>query len=367
MQGRDLNEYDPARSSTSRDLPCGQELCDSDSNCESSMQTCPYTVSYLSANTSSSGMLFEDVLYLSSSSRSASNNSLQASIILGCGRMQSGGYLDGIAPDGVLGLGLGDKSVPSSLAKSGLVRDSFSLCFSQDGSGTIFFGDQGPTSQKMTPFLKMDGRYKTYAVAVDACCIGKTCLKRTSFMAIIDSGTSFTYLSDDVYDTIVQEFDSQVNNTRKRYDGYDWEYCYKSSGEDQSNFPSVRFMLAPNNSFAIHYPIFPVYEDQDIVGYCLTVLRGEDYTIIGQDFMTGYRIVAPADSPTDGSPNQLPANEQESSSRGHAVAPAIAGKAPSNSSATSPTQYVPFWVVFLRPFFILMLLLHPGLFDCHIQ
>lgn len=74
-----------------------------------------------------------------------------------CGRKQSGGYLDGAAPDGLMGLGLGEKSVPSLLAKAGLVRNSFSLCFNDDGSGTIFFGDQGLATQKMTPFLPQDG------------------------------------------------------------------------------------------------------------------------------------------------------------------------------------------------------------------
>lgn len=83
MQDRDLNEYSPARSSTSKNLPCGHELCDSSSNCRSSTQSCPYTVEYYSANTSSSGMLFEDILLLSSISATASNTSLQASIILG--------------------------------------------------------------------------------------------------------------------------------------------------------------------------------------------------------------------------------------------------------------------------------------------
>lgn len=70
-----------------------------------------------------------------------------------CGMKQSGGYLDGVAPDGLMGLGLGEISVPSFLAKAGIVRDSFSLCFDEDSSGRIFFGDQGPVDQHSTSFL----------------------------------------------------------------------------------------------------------------------------------------------------------------------------------------------------------------------
>lgn len=53
---------------------------------------------------------------------------------------QTGGYLDGVAPDGLMGLGLGEISVPSFLSKAGLVKNSFSLCFNDDDSGRIFLG-----------------------------------------------------------------------------------------------------------------------------------------------------------------------------------------------------------------------------------
>lgn len=75
-----------------------------------------------------------------------------------CGRKQSGGYLDGVAPDGLMGLGLGEISVLSVLAKAGLVQNSFSLCFDDDDSGRLFFGDQGPAGQHSTPFLPSGGK-----------------------------------------------------------------------------------------------------------------------------------------------------------------------------------------------------------------
>lgn len=74
-----------------------------------------------------------------------------------CGMKQSGGYLDGVAPDGLLGLGLQEISVPSFLAQAGLIQNSFSMCFNEDDSGRIFFGDQGPATQQSAPFLKLNG------------------------------------------------------------------------------------------------------------------------------------------------------------------------------------------------------------------
>ena len=41
---------------------------------------------------------------------------------------------------------------------------------------------------------------------MDAICIGKNaCLKQTSFHAVVDSGTSFTFMPDDVYKIFTQE------------------------------------------------------------------------------------------------------------------------------------------------------------------
>lgn len=44
-----------------------------------------------------------------------------------------------------------------------------------------------------------------YIVGVEACCIGNSCLKQTSFKALVDSGTSFTFLPEAVYDKIAME------------------------------------------------------------------------------------------------------------------------------------------------------------------
>lgn len=73
-----------------------------------------------------------------------------------CGSKQSGNYLSGAAPDGVMGLGPGEISVPSLLAKSGFVPRSFSLCFGKSNSGTIFFGDKGPENQRRSSFVSLD-------------------------------------------------------------------------------------------------------------------------------------------------------------------------------------------------------------------
>lgn len=75
-----------------------------------------------------------------------------------CGKKQSGDYLDGVAPDGLMGLGPAEISVPSFLSKAGLMRNSFSLCFDEEDSGRIYFGDMGPSIQQSAPFLQLENK-----------------------------------------------------------------------------------------------------------------------------------------------------------------------------------------------------------------
>lgn len=382
MQDRDLNEYNPSTSTTSKHLSCSHQFCESGPYCKSPQQPCPYIVNYYSENTSSSGMLVEDILHLSSAGDPSSNSSLHAAVILGCGRKQSGGYLDGVAPDGLLGLGLGEISVPSFLAKTGVVHNSFSMCFDEEGSGRIYFGDQGIASQDSTPFLPLDGKYKTYIIGVEAGCVGSSCLQNTSFRTLVDSGTSFTFLPEDVYQKVVQEFDKRINATRSSYEGYPWKYCYKSSSEEVPAIPSVRLMFAQNNSFVVRNAVFLVYGNQGVDGFCLAIQPADgDMGTIGQNFMTGYRMVfdreklklgwsssncqdlaeekiVPSTPPPNGRPpNPLPTDEQQRTPTGDAVSPAVAGKAPSKPSAASSLQLSSSCCCLLRLLLILLGLL----------
>ncbi|KAG2709240.1 hypothetical protein I3760_05G229200 [Carya illinoinensis] len=227
MQDRDLSEYSPSFSNTSEDLPCSHHLCEQSGNCKSLKEPCPYIAEYDSENTTSSGFLVEEKLHLASVSNHATQNHVQASVILGCGRKQSGGYLDGAAPDGVMGLGPGNISVPSLLAKAGLVRNSFSLCFDEKDSGRILFGDEGLATQQSTLFLPIAGN-NAYFVGLEHYCVGSLCLKLTQFQAIVDSGSSFTYFPTKICEKIVSEFDKQVNATRINVPKSTFKYCYNA-------------------------------------------------------------------------------------------------------------------------------------------
>lgn len=50
-------------------------------------------------------------------------------------------------------------------------------------------------------FLSSD----TYIVGVQAFCIGNSCVKETGFKAQVDSGTSFTFVPQEVYEKVSKE------------------------------------------------------------------------------------------------------------------------------------------------------------------
>lgn len=356
MLDRDLSEYSPSKSSTSKHLSCSHQLCLLSSTCQSPKEECPYSMNYLSSNTSSSGFLYEDQLHLTSIGVGANESSLKAPVVVGCGSKQSGDYLEGSAPDGLMGLGPGPISVLSLLAKSGLIAHSFSFCFDESYSGRIVFGDQGPENQRTTPFVHVED-YLGYFVKVEDYCIGGLCPKVTGFQAQVDSGSSFTYFPQEAYETVVAEFDKRVNATRAAFDVF--AYCYKASPHGQPAIPSMKFIFTANQSFVIESPIFHAYDSQAGDLYCLGLLPMDgDIGIIGQNFMQGYRLVFDWENskfgwshskcqdigkssngtmtpPPSASLNPLPSNDQQNSPPGRAVSPAEAGKTPAEPSAAS--------------------------------
>ncbi|KAK3155300.1 hypothetical protein QOZ80_2BG0201490 [Eleusine coracana subsp. coracana] len=348
----DLGIYKPAESTTSRHLPCNHELCSLGSGCANPKQPCPYNIDYLSENTTSSGLLIEDTLHLNSREGHVPVN---ASVIIGCGRKQSGGYLDGIAPDGLLGLGMADISVPSFLARAGLVPNSFSMCFKQDDSGRIFFGDQGVSAQQSTPFVPLYGKIQTYVVNVSKSCIGRVCLEDTSFQALVDSGTSFTFLPQEIYKTVTMEFDKQITASRVSIEDKTFEYCYTASPLEMPNVPTIMLTFAGNKSFQAVNPILPFDQQGALAWFCLAVLPSDSIGIIAQNFLVGYHVVfdrenmklgwyrsechdvdnsttVPLGPSQHNSPEDpLPSNEQTSP----AVTSAVAGTAPPSSGSTN--------------------------------
>lgn len=278
-------------SSTSQKVPCNSSVCDHQNKCSGSSQ-CPYSVEYVSADTSSSGVLIEDVLYLTT--EDMKSKVVKAPIIFGCGQVQTGSFLDSAAPNGLFGLGMNKISVPSTLSSAGFASDSFSMCFGDDGIGRISFGDNGSSDQQETQFnLRHSRDISTYNISITGMSLGKSSIN-VDFSAIVDSGTSFTYLADPAYTSLSKSFDAQVQD--KLYttnSSIPFEYCYYiSSNESLNNIPDLNFTTKGGSKFPVNDPIVLVRDEQHQQSfYCLAVVRSSQLNIIGQNFLTGLRVV----------------------------------------------------------------------------
>ncbi|OWM66471.1 aspartyl protease family protein 1 [Punica granatum] len=288
-QRLDLNIYSPNTSSTSSTVPCNSSICTTQSRCASALSSCPYEVIYLSNGTSSTGILVEDVLHLITDDDQT--KAVDARITLGCGQVETGSFLNGAAPNGLFGLGMRNISVPSRLAKEGVAANSFSMCFGPDGMGRISFGDKGSTDQGETPF-NLQQPHLTYNVTVTQLSIGGNTTD-LEFTAIFDSGTSFTYLNDPAYTLISESFDSVSQDERLPSDSdLPFEYCYAiSSNQTSYAYPTVNLTMKGGDQFYANDPTILAKMQDDSYVYCLALVKSGDVNIIGQNFMTGYRII----------------------------------------------------------------------------
>ncbi|XP_055827533.1 aspartyl protease family protein 1-like [Solanum dulcamara] len=285
----DLNIYSPNTSSTSKIVHCNGTLWGQGRQCSVTQSACGYGVAYLSDNTSSSGVLVEEILHLQTDS--SQQKAVEAPITLGCGMKQTGAFLNGAAPNGLFGLGMGNISVPSILASKGLAANSFSLCFGADGTGRIDFGDKGSPDQGETPF-NLEQTHQTYNISLTGITVGNKNID-VDFTAIFDSGTSFTYLNDPAYKVITENFNSQAQELRIQPTvQVPFEYCYGLRA-NQTYFQNldVNLIMKGGNQFYLFNPIITLSLPDSSAAYCLAVVKSGDVNIIGQNFMTGYRVV----------------------------------------------------------------------------
>ncbi|XP_071731241.1 aspartyl protease family protein 1-like isoform X2 [Rutidosis leptorrhynchoides] len=285
----DFNIYSPNTSSTSEIVPCKSSSCKLQQQCSARPDICPYQVNYLSSNTSSTGILIEDDLHLTT--ENSSPKAVDAKITFGCGMIQTGSFLDGAAPNGLFGLGMENSSVPSILANSGLAANSFSMCFSPDGAGRINFGDKGTSDQGETP-INLHTSHKTYNISMTQVVVGDN-VTDVNFDAIFDTGTSFSYLNDPAYSIIVDSFASQTKETRSQPSSdLPFEYCFDVSPNQQTfEAPMLNLTMKGGDQFAVTDPIVEISLSEDGSMFCLGIVKSEDVNIIGQNFMTGYRVV----------------------------------------------------------------------------
>ncbi|WVZ25590.1 hypothetical protein V8G54_004134 [Vigna mungo] len=277
-----LNTYNLDKSSTSNTVSCtNSSYCTQRQQCPSPGSSCRYRVDYLSNDTSSRGILVEDVLHLITDDDIT--DAADTRIIFGFNKLlakpfavileltfkygcffetalilvQTGAFQNGGTPNGLFGLGMDNRSVPSILAKEGLISNSFSMCFGSDGVGRITFGDTGKPDQRKTPF-NLDKLHPTYNITITQIFV-EDLAADVEFHAIFDSGTSFTYISDPAYTRLGEMFNSRIKANRHSFKSREsdvpFEYCYDISLNQTVLVPSVNLTMKGGDDYYVTDPI----------------------------------------------------------------------------------------------------------------
>ncbi|RAL44864.1 hypothetical protein DM860_003623 [Cuscuta australis] len=202
-----LYSYNYSASRTSEVVPCGSPYCfpPKREDCPPHAPNnypCPYEADYMAKNTSSRGIiLVKDVLHIETYDGNRTRTS--APVILGCGKVETGDFLDVDAVNGLLGLGYSALDVTSLLSSQGLVRNSFSMCFAPNGYGRIAFGDKGDDDQIFTPILPTFDKSPYYNIEIEHISVDNVVIN-VSLVALFDSGTTLTYLTGEAYTLVTK-------------------------------------------------------------------------------------------------------------------------------------------------------------------
>jgi hypothetical protein len=245
---------------------CGTEDCHDVGRCAAGSDACEYSKSY-AEHSSVRGRLVKDKVHLGGTLAPEAEGGLD--VVFGCTTRETGS-IHGQDADGLMGLGNGVDSFPSQLARRYGLEDVFSLCYGAfAGGGAVTFGklpgfdrgvegDVGETTRgarndtlrpgeedvreptgilRYTPLLRSAAHPSYYVVRTLEWSLGTVRVASendftTGYGTVLDSGTTFTYVTTPVFENLVAVLDAAVAapSALKRVDGPDPSYpddvCY---------------------------------------------------------------------------------------------------------------------------------------------
>lgn len=292
-QGLQFSVYNESSSSTSKYLPCTDSLCSSTlkstGSCTSANDKCSYIVEYMSTDTSTSGVIVEDLLYLNYEESNGGTTSTP--IYFGCGQLQTGDLVEGVAPNGLFGLGPDHISVPSTLARNGVVSsNSFSMCFSSsDASGRLVFGIEAESGLPSTPLVPITPSVY-YVVSTTKFSFGGGSIS-VSDKLIFDTGTSYTTLPQSTYQILGDMLNKEISLPQFQLNGT-FDYCWNTSDPNIINsLPTLGITFSGGSTWNIVTPFVTFINSRgNIQFFCLGVTPTSSTGIIGHNFMGGYEF-----------------------------------------------------------------------------
>ncbi|KAK1371149.1 Aspartic proteinase Asp1 [Heracleum sosnowskyi] len=254
--------------------------------CEIPEEQCDYEVKYADHG-SSLGVLLRDAFPL----KLTNGNTIHPRLALGCGYNQE--VADGVHPpctDGVLGLGNGKSTILAQLRKLCLMQNVFGHCFSAQGGGYLFMGDNVLPSSEIVwaPMSSKSGK-NHYSLGPAELRFNGQATGINGLSVIFDSGSTYTYFSSQAYEALLYELrkNSNRNQLKDANDDKTLPVCWKGT----KAFNSIRdvrnlfktLILSFTDSMNVQLQLSPeaylIVSDRGNV--CLGLLNGADVGLEG--------------------------------------------------------------------------------------
>ncbi|XP_022136655.1 aspartic proteinase CDR1-like [Momordica charantia] len=293
--------FNPRGSSTYRQVSCRSGTCHSlqASGCGPDGRTCGYGYTY-GDQSYTYGELGRDKITIGSFRL--------RNTVIGCGH-ENGGTFGSGASSGIIGLGGGSLSLASQLNKIGAVRRRFSYCLpnifrNANLTGTINFGGHAVVSGRgavSTPLVpKNPDTY--YYLTLEAVSVGNT--RHAADMSsaveggmgniIIDSGTTLTFLPQNLYDGVVSTLTKVIRAKRAEDPAGILELCYATNEIRDGHIPTITAHFGGSAAVKL-LPLNTFGEVAENVS-CLTFAPSSELAIFGNlaqmNFLVGYDLHA---------------------------------------------------------------------------
>ena len=222
---------------------------------------------------------------------------------LGCTIGEIGRYKE-LNTDGVMGLNNNSGSFISLLYNLKIInKNIFSLCFGLEGGymsiGEIDTSYHMPKQINYVPLENSD----QYSISINGIQIGKNNNEKMNISAMIDSGTTLTYLPKGLYKNFIKQFEQTCINKKginmcgnfQKDDSFglcaSFENQKSMLNAINSNWPIITLELSNNFKYSWN-PINYYYAKSDMKTACIGFMRYRNrYILLGANFMHGYDMI----------------------------------------------------------------------------
>ncbi|XP_017231015.1 aspartic proteinase Asp1 isoform X2 [Daucus carota subsp. sativus] len=249
-------------------------------------EQCDYEVVYADHG-SSLGVLIRDVFPL----KMTNDNTAFPRLAFGCGYNQE--VANGVPPpctDGVLGLGNGKSTILAQLRKLGLMQNVFGHCFSAQGGGYLFIGDNIlPSSEIVWAPMSRKFSKDHYSLGPSELRFDGQATGVKGIPVIFDSGSTYTYFGYRAYRALLYMLKKNLNQYQfeDANDDKTLPVCWKStkafnSIHDVKNLFKPLILSFPNSKnvqLQLSPEAYLIVSDRGNV--CLGILNGADVGLEG--------------------------------------------------------------------------------------